>query len=323
MSNYKRVALLRGGPGDEYSVSMKTGAAVLQSLRKQGYFTKDIIITKNGDWLEEGKIRSVDQVLESIDVVFIGMHGAYAEDGEVQKTLQRKHLPFTGSRSLPSAIAFNKSLAKDTLKAHGVLTPSHRLIKSDQVDDLSAIIKEIEASFGPEYILKPLANGSSIGIRLVHEGQSLEEIARETLSLFETVLVEEFIRGKEGTGAVLENFRNERLYTFPSLEILPPKNSPFFTNEAKYSGQTEFVCPARFSYQERQKIADVSALVHDVLGLDQYSRSDFMVKDGEVYFLEVNTLPGLTPESLYPKAVNAVGMTFDQLTEHLIETAGV
>src|SRR6056297_2041713 len=124
----KRVAVLRGGPSEEYAVSMLSGKAVLQALRDSDYVHKDIVITKKGEWLEEGFVRSPEQALEAVDVVFVALHGSYGEDGQVQRILQRKGIPFTGSRALSSAIAFNKELAKNTLRPHGLRMPKHRRI---------------------------------------------------------------------------------------------------------------------------------------------------------------------------------------------------
>lgn len=318
---YKRVALLRGGPSEEYQVSMQTGANVLRAIKKIGNPVADVVITKNGEWLENGVVKKPEQVLASTDIVFLGLHGAYGEDGEVQKIIQRHNLPFTGSRAFPSAIAFNKHLTKETMMAHGLTMPKHQIIASDEVDSLADIIKEIRANFGPEYIIKPLASGSSVGITLVKEGQSLEEKVRDSLKMQDRLMVEEYIRGREATCATLENFRNEDIYVFPAIEIIPPSNADFFTAEVKYNGQTREICPGNFSYSERAKLAEAAALVHGALGLSQYSRSDFIIKNGQVYFLEVNTLPGLTEESLYPKAASAVGLPFDQLVRFLIETA--
>ena len=320
-----RIAVLRGGPSDEYSVSMKTGIAVIDSLKKQGASVRDITVSREGEWLEEGKVKTTDSALTGIDVVFIAMHGAYSEDGEVQKILQRQHIPFTGSSSLSSALAFNKALTKETLSNHGIVMPMHATISRSQLeeDDIDAIVADISRNFGPEYIIKPTANGSSIGMTLVRDKNVLKESLAQTFNntKSESLIIEEFIRGREATSGILEGFRNETFYSFPAVEIIPPREHQFFTNEAKYSGETEIVCPARFSYRERQKIAEVSTMVHEVLNLSQYSRSDFIVRDGEVYFLEVNTLPGLTNESIYPKAAESVGLAFDDLIEHLVLTA--
>jgi D-alanine-D-alanine ligase len=266
-------------------------------------------------------VRSPEKILRAVDVVFIALHGTYGEDGEVQKILQRLSIPFTGSRSFPSAIAFNKTLTKKSLAKYDILTPAYREVSRDEKDQVVTIADSIKDTFGSEYIIKPVASGSSFGIELVRQGQSLETALEQALSRYERVIVEEFIRGKEATCATLENFRNERMYVFPAVEIVPPRDTQFFSTDSKYSGETIEICPARFSYSERSKIAEVSALVHEVLDLSQYSRSDFIVSDNGIYFLEVNTLPGLTAESLYPKAAAAVGLNIKQLVEHLVETA--
>lgn len=321
--SHKRVAVLRGGPSSEYAVSMLTGLEVLTSLRHLGYVCKDITITKKGEWLESGFVRSVDQVLEGIDVVFIALHGEYGEDGSVQRILQRKHIPFTGSRAFASAIAFNKELTKNSLKEHGVLMPRHRRISAEDVrwmtNDISLMFEEI----GAELFVKPVSSGSSIGARYIHSEEMLEAALDELLQVHDSVLVEEFIRGREATVGVLQNFRDEHIYVLPPIEIVPPGGSPLFSHEDKYNGLTEEICPGRFSYSEKVKLAEAASLVHKVLDCDHYSRCDFIVKDGDVYFLEINTLPGLTKESLFPKAASAVGLDFHELIRHLVETSRV
>jgi D-alanine-D-alanine ligase len=317
----KRITVLRGGPSEEYEVSMRSGAEILQSLTRQSHSVRDIVITKSGEWLDAGVVRSPEQVINSADVVFLGLHGRYGEDGEIQKLIQRHKIPFTGSNSLPSAVAFNKHLTKEVLRPQELRMPEHVLVSRNSAEDIVSTVAAIHVSFGPEYIIKPVASGSSLGIVLVREGQSLLANLEQALTKSEQVLVEHYIRGKEATCATLENFRNEAVYVFPAIEIIPPPSADFFSSDVKYTGETREICPGNFSYKERSKLAEQAALVHTALGLTQYSRSDFMVKDGEVYFLEVNTLPGLTKESLYPKAAAAVGMSFDQLTEFLVATA--
>lgn len=300
---------------------MKTGMAVLSALAESGYRTKDIIITKQGEWLDRGLVRAPEATLEAVDVVFIALHGTYGEDGEVQKVIQRLGIPFTGSRSFASALAFNKSMTKQALKKHEVLLPQDVVVTIDDIDELVSIAANIEDSFGPEYMIKPIASGSSYGLEHVRAGQSLEESLRQSLSSYDRVLVEEFIRGKEASSAVLEQFRDDSVYVFPAIEIIPSRDHQYFSTQAKYDGTTHEVCPGRFSYAERSTIHDVSALVHDVLNLSQYSRSDFILGEKGVYFLEVNTLPGLTPESLYPKAASSVGLPLKHLVDHLVNTA--
>lgn len=319
----KRIAVLRGGPSAEYDVSMVTGAGVLAALRELGYVTKDITVSKSGEWIIEGMVKPPEIALLAVDVVFIAMHGAYGEDGTVQKICERHHIPFTGSNSFPSTLAFNKDTTKRSLRNSGVRLPKHVKIRRDESANYREIAAAIAAEFGPEYVLKPTNSGSSHGVMMVGDDASLEAALTDMADVYEEFMVEERIRGTEATVALLENFRDQTHYLLPAIEIIPPASSDFFAADVKYNGTTVELCPGRFSAAEKDLLAEAARIVHQELGLSQYSRSDFMVRDGEVYFLEVNTLPGLTPESLFPKAAAAIGCSFPQLIEHLIVTARV
>lgn len=317
----KRVAVLRGGPSSEYEVSLKSGAAVLTALRKLNYPHKDITITKKGDWLESGIARSPEKALEAVDVVFIALHGEYGEDGQVQRILQRLKIPFTGSNAFSSAVAFNKELTKHTLKDHGIKMAKHRKVDRSSLRNLQTEIDYISEAMQSELFIKPLASGSSIGARYIGTHAHLRDALTDLLEQYDAVMVEEFIRGKEATVGVLEGFRDHDVYVLPPIEIVPPNGLPFFSHDVKYDGTTEEIVPGRFSYAEKAALADAAARIHKALHCDHYSRSDFIIKNGEVYFLEINTLPGLTDESLLPKAAAAVGLSFEDLIQHLVETS--
>lgn len=318
-----RVAVIRGGPSSEYDVSMTTGAGVLAALRTLGYHTTDITVTKAGQWLIDGMVKSPDVALLTTDVVFIAMHGAYGEDGTVQRICERHAIPFTGSNSFPSSIAFNKDATKRALREHQIQTPQHVRVTRETAGDSRALAAVIGDSFGPEYVLKPTQSGSSHGVVMVPSVAELHTMIDTMFETNEEFMIEERIRGVEATVAVLENFRTEALYALPPIEIIPPVNQDFFAAEVKYTGETTELCPGRFSFTEKKLLTDAASLVHTALGLTQYSRSDFMVRNGEVYFLEVNTLPGLTPTSLFPKAAEAVGLSFPGLVDHLVKTARI
>ncbi len=318
---HKRVAVLRGGPSNEYDVSMKTGANVLKALGELGYEVKDIVITRTGDWLHDGLVRSPEQALTSIDTVFIALHGAFGEDGGVQRILQTHKIPFTGSNALSSAIAFNKILTNDTVRKHGIRSPKNQKITRDDISRLSAIVDELNDSLGEELFVKPIAGGSSLGAVHVPSKQGLLSTLEDLLRDFDEVMVEEYIRGKEATVGVLEDFRGESHYALPVVEIVPPADDPIFSYENKYNGRTEEICPGRFSYHEKALLEDAARKVHQALNCDHYTRSDFIVKNGDIYFLEINTLPGLTDESLLPKAANAIGLSYKDLVDHIVSTA--
>jgi D-alanine-D-alanine ligase len=319
----KHVTVLRGGPSSEYDVSLRSGAAVLSALRENGYKTKDLVITKNGEWLDGGFVRDPEHSLDATDVVFIALHGAFGEDGQIQRMLQRKHIPFTGSRAFPSALAFNKELTKQSLEGHDILMAKHMRITKEHLDTLEETIQNILNDVGTEVFVKPITGGSSIGARYVGHEAALAQTLTELLAEYDMVMVEEYIRGREATVGVLHDFRDQDVYVLPVIEIIPPGGGPLWSYEDKYNGKTEEICPGRFSYHEKAKLSDAAAKIHAVLGCDHYSRCDFIVKDGEPYFLEINTLPGLTSESLFPKAAAAVGLEFKQLVRHLVETSKV
>lgn len=319
----KRVAVLRGGPSEEYDVSMNTGKNVLATLNQLDYTTKDIIITKKGEWLDSGIVRAPETALDAVDVVFIALHGRYGEDGQVQKILQRKHIPFTGSRSFPSAVAFNKELTKRTLQEHNLRMPKHKHLKGNSLWAVQNQIDDVFKELGTDLFVKPVASGSSFGTKFVGNQMDLEAAIEELLAQHEEVLIEEFIHGREATVGVLQDFRGQTHYTLPAIEIIPPNKAVSFTYEDKYSGLTEEICPGRFSYDEKEQLLKMATLAHQALGCTHYSRSDFIVKNGEAYFLELNTLPGLTEQSLLPKAASAIGLDFKNLIQHLVETAEV
>lgn len=313
-----RIAVLRGGPSDEYEVSMQTGAAVLAALAGSEYDPLDIVITRGGEWLLHGFPRQPRDILAVSDAVFIGLHGAYGEDGTLQRFLDLHGIPYTGSRAFASSLAMNKILAKEHLYDSPVKMPAHMRVTSGRNTDIVRLAHTLEDLLGPECVVKPVAGGSSIGTRIVRGAGELTKALQEALREREEVLVEERIRGKEATCGVLERFRGEDLYVLPTIEIVPPADESFFTHTAKYSGKTDEICPGRFTHQEKEEIMRLAALVHRTLGLTQYSRSDFIVADDGIYFLEVNTLPGLTPESLMPKALGAVGSSHQELVHHLL-----
>lgn len=319
----KRVAVLRGGPSTEYDVSLKTGSEVLRALRELDYPHKDVVITKSGDWLESGIVRSPEKALEAVDVVFVALHGQYGEDGQVQRILQRLNIPFTGSNAFSSAIAFNKELTKRSLAEHNILMPKHHRISREQRNYLAPEIDLIIERIGEESFVKPVGGGSSIGAKYIPHKEALRAALEELLLTHEAVMVEEFIRGREATVGVLQHFRDQEHYVLPPIEIVPPGGTPFFSYDVKYNGTTQEICPGRFSYGEKSKLSEAALIAHTALHCSHYSRSDFIVRDGDVYFLEINTLPGLTGESLFPKAAAAVGLEFNELVKHLVETSRV
>lgn len=315
-----RVAVLRGGPSDEYDISMMTGAEVIASLKRQGIDVVDVVISRKGIWMVHGFERSPKDALVFVDIVFNALHGAYGEDGTLQRELDRFGIPYTGSRAYPSALAINKILTKDVLRSVGIKTPPHLRV-SRLGTDVRRVATTIESLFGPVYMVKPVKGGSSIGVRKAHGTHELVHALTEALKDREEVLVEKYIPGREVTVGVVEGLRGQALYSLPTVEIIPPASRDFFDYEVKYNGETDEICPGRFSRSEKEDLADAALKAHAALGLAHYSRSDFIVSDKGIYFLETNTLPALAKGTLVPRALDAVGHNYDDFVRHLIGMA--
>ncbi len=311
---------MRGGPSEEHEVSMQTGKGVLEALAKRNLDVIDVVINKQGEWIVHGFQRAPEALLFAVDVVFIALHGAYGEDGTVQRFLDRLGIPYTGSRAYPSSVALNKLLTKEQLRNAGIKMAPHLKVRREGTN-IARVALSIASLFGPEYVIKPINSGSSLGARMASGVGELTRALKEALDEREEVMVEQRIRGREATVGVVERFRNQDLYRLPAIEIIPPLKTDYFSADVKYTGETEELCPGRFSRDEKLALEDAAHKVHKILGLSQYSRSDFIVSPKGVYFLEVNTLPGLTSASLVPKALAAVGCSYEDFVFHLVMDA--
>lgn len=313
-----RIGVLRGGPSKEYDVSLKSGANVLKHL-SETHRPVDIFISKDGKWHVNGVEKSPERILKNVDVVFNALHGAYGEDGQVQEVLNHHGVPYTGSGRYESAVAMNKWVTKEIAQEVGIKTPLAMLVR--QTDYLSDKAKDIFSSMPHPLIVKPRDGGSSIGLKKVDSYLELLTALEEVLAEHKSAIVEEYIVGKEATCGVLDNFRGKDVYTLPPLEIVPPTGK-LFDYDSKYDGSSKEICPGNFTAEEKKTIEKFSALIHKRLGLSHYSRSDFVVSPKRgVYFLEVNTLPGLTSESLLPKSLQAVGVSVKDFLHHTLHLA--
>jgi D-alanine-D-alanine ligase len=314
------VGVLRGGPSSEYDVSLKTGASVLKNLHPEKFDVKDIFIDRAGVWHLHGAPDSPAHVVKGMDVIFNAMHGEYGEDGSVQRVLDALGVPYTGSDARASALAFDKHHAKREVKKLALKTP-RALVLDERPSDFEEAAFEIFRSFPHPAFVKPALGGSSVGATLAENYHALAWGLERAFAIAPKVLVEEYIKGREATVGVVDNFRNEKTYALMPVEIIPPREHAFFNYEAKYGGGSVERVPGNFSASEKEELARMAKAVHEGLGLAHYSRSDFIVSPRGIYFLEVNTLPGLTEQSLLPKAIMAGGTKFGDFLEHLIALA--
>ena len=314
-----KVAVLRGGPGVESEVSMKSGKSVLENLSDK-YIPMDVFVAKDKNWYVDGVAIAPEKVFRHTDVVFNALHGEYGEDGKVQQLMDHFGVKYTGSKALASAIGMNKVLAKEIFKKAGLKTPVFKVIKmGDKLEDLD---HKIFRTFPMPAVVKPADRGSSIGVSIVRVLKDILPAIKKAREFSDTVIVEEFIKGKEASCGVVGNFRKEKVYPLLPVEILNINGHDFFDYDAKYSGESIEICPGNFSKKEKETIQEMSLEVYKLLGLRHYSRTDFIINPKRgVYILEVNTLPGLTKESLLPKSLKAVGSSLTHFLDHVIALA--
>lgn len=298
-----KIAVLMGGLSAEREVSLKSGTAVHQALVAQGF---------NAVAVDVG--RDLPRVLlaEGIEAAFIALHGRYGEDGCVQGLLELLGIPYTGSGVLASALAMHKLYSKQAFAAAGILTaPFHRFRRNEPV-----VLADL--AFGLPLVVKPVQEGSSVGISIVKEERELAAALELAFRYDAEILLEQFIKGQEVQVGILDD------RPIGAIEIVP-KNE-FYDYEAKYTdGMAEHIFPARLAPALYEKAQQVGLQAHQALGCSGYSRVDLLVTPaGECYVLEVNTLPGMTELSLLPEiAAKGAGLTFEALVKRIIESASL
>ncbi|HGE72033.1 TPA: D-alanine--D-alanine ligase [Candidatus Poribacteria bacterium] len=340
------VAVLMGGRTAEHEVSLNTGKVIVNALNKNKYNVKPVVITKTGKWiipkgyltqsnfdqLDFGKSdivptttgNALDKAIEEkIDVVFIAMHGPMGEDGTIQGLLEIADIPYTGSSVLSSSLAMNKVMSRRMFEYVGLKVPKGvDFTIWDWKKRQYQITSELKSLVGFPCVLKPVELGSSVGISIA---KSEEDFLKGLESVFEhsnDVLIEEFIDGKEVTCAVLGAVNGEEPIPLVPTQIIP-KTSEFFDYSAKYtSGATDEITPPRdFKGDMIKRIQEVAVIAHKSLNCGGMSRTDMMIKDDEIYVLELNTIPGMTELSLYPQAARAANIEFSDLLDRIIEIA--
>lgn len=311
------VAILRGGPSNEYDVSLKTGAAIIKAL-SDNYSTHDIFISRDGTWHRDGAERTPDRALSGIQAVVNGLHGHYGQDGKVQQILSHLGIPYTGSDSISSALSYNKQRAKEILDQQGIKTPYFTLIK--ETDDMGVVSKHVFNHFFLPFVVKPVSSGSSLGVTVVKNFQDLEKALKIAFQYSDAALIEEYIRGKEASVGVIKKFRGEDLYSLFPSEIKHGEKKDFHDFNAKYSADASHTTPGNFSQPEKEELSRLAKLAHQTLGLGHYSKSDFIVTPRRgIFLLESNSLPALTPEASFQHALASVGSGLGEFLDHIIK----
>jgi D-alanine-D-alanine ligase len=294
----KKIGVLLGGDSSEREVSLKSGTAVYNALKSKKYNV--VAIDAAGDLCRLIK-------KEGIDIAFIVLHGGHGENGAVQGLLEVMGVPYTGSGVLASALAMDKEASKKIFLYHGIPVPDFGIISGAK-----AAAKSVRIPFSLPWVVKPAAEGSSVGVEIVRDEKSFSKALRKALSYGERVIVEQYVRGKEVQIGILNNKVLGGVEVKPSLE--------FYNYEAKYTaGLTEYILPPRLAQKTYKKAKEAAVSAHRALGCSGATRVDLIIDDkGEPFVLEVNTIPGMTETSLLPKIAKAAGYDFIGLLEEIL-----
>lgn len=295
-----KIGIIMGGISSEREVSIQTGKEILSHLDHHQYDVTSIVISQREELIEK---------VQGIDLALLALHGVYGEDGTVQGTLETLGIPYTGSGVLASSMCMNKEVTKRLLRYEGISTPDW--LCWNKLDEYSA---EAVEQLGYPVIVKPNSGGSSIGIQKVTSPNSLRSAVEEAFRWDDSVLIERYMPGEEITCSIL----NGELLPIISIRSV---HSDWFDYTAKYSdGEADervIVLPPEIEVRVRS----TALTCYRIMKCDVYARVDMMLVNGIPYVLEVNTLPGMTTNSLFPKSALAAGISFSQLLDRIIQSS--
>ena len=294
MNKPKKIAVLMGGPGEEKDVSLKSGQAIIKALNHNGYDVTSIIL--------DTKLEKLVKDLLSVDLVFLGLHGNIGENGTIQGFLDALGIIYTGSGPLSSAICMDKNISKIIAKNNGIMTPKWKLCNTAIHD----------AKMNYPVIVKPNGQGSTVGLQIAHNESELKPALEYAFNYDNSVLVEEYIQGRELTVMLIDGKAQ------PVCEIIP--SHEFYDYECKYTaGMSKYICPAEIDDNISNYVKKISENLFDLLKCENYSRADFRMDDqNKFWFLEMNTLPGMTDTSLAPMSALAAGISFNELIDKIV-----
>jgi len=311
-----KIVVLTGGNSHERKVSLVSGTQIAKQLELNGHHVLEI---------DSAEYKYGHELIAAIhhqqpDLVFIGMHGGEGENGVLQAMLEGSRIPYTGSGFKASAVAMDKLLSKYIAQQEGVPFPAYKTLtggeyRAGSYQSLDTIASDLlPLSDSDKFVVKPVDTGSSVGVHILSDGSKWKSSLADAFQYSERVLLEEYIKGRELTVTILSDF------PLPVVEIMPLEGFYDYTN--KYSeGHTKYQAPAELNSEEADLIQDYAVRIWKAMECSGYGRIDFRYDGKTFYFLEVNTLPGMTPLSLTPMAAKAMGINFGELLERIIETA--
>lgn len=304
-----KIGVLMGGQSSERDVSLKTGEAVYRSLVRSGYdaVAIDVSTTLSSALQEQG-----------VEIAFLALHGPGGEDGAIQGFLETMGIPYTGSGVRASAIGMHKVVTKTELAAHGIPVPRGTVVLRGTAPTLNRILTSCKLKL--PIVVKPPSQGSTIGVTIVRKTSQWKEALRVAHRYEPEAMVEAYIPGHEVTVSLLSD-ANGAVIGLPAVEIVAPDG--FYDFSAKYQkGRTQYLCPAPLSAAVTKQITQLAIRTYQALGCNGAARVDFRITPkGKPYVLEINTVPGMTETSLLPMAAGKAGLSYDALTERILQSA--
>ncbi len=319
----KNIAIIMGGYSSEYKISIKSGEVVYKTLSKEKDINLYKVIIKKDEWYHEDKdfkkyeikkdtfqIIKNDQLI-SIDLVFNTIHGIPGENGEIQSYLEKIGINQTSSESYESKITFDKNICKEEIKKIGYLTPKSLIINKNDDYDVEEILSKLKLPI----FIKPNAGGSSFGISRVDDKKNIINSINFCFKEDDNALIEEEISGREISVGVIK-YKN-KIISLPTTEII--SHNSFFDYDAKYNGESDEITPADITKEEEEEVRKISLDIYKKLNIKGFSRCDFILRNNLFYFLEVNTNPGLTEESILPQQAIAANISLKDLFRSVID----
>ncbi len=319
----KNIAIVAGGNSSEWVISVKSAALVSKEIDNSEY-KGYVVQIKDQLWqvLIDGEVKApidkndfsfkLNNKIIKFDFALILIHGTPGEDGKLQSYFELLEIPYSTCGVLASALTFNKYACKLFLKEYGITTAKALLLKRDQEWQIEKIVEEL----GMPCFVKPNESGSSFGVTKVTDNNHLENAIKHALSESNEVIVEQFINGTEVTCGVLKT--SSKALIFPITEVVSKKE--FFDYEAKYTpGLSDEITPARINNELAEIVRKTSSIIYDALNCRGIVRIDYIISDNELYFLEVNTVPGMSENSIVPKQIWEAGLTVAEVYKMIIE----
>lgn len=325
MAKKLKVGVLYGGPSAEREVSLITGKAVYDNLDRKKYAVALIEMTKKSQFVLQGKAKRVldlqNKDRKKFDLIFIALHGTFGEDGCVQGMLEALGVPYTGSRTLSSALAMNKVFTGQIYQANNLPHPEFIHVKTGGWKNYRPVVlRDVSEKISYPAVVKPVDQGSAVGVSIVKDESELINALNQTFKTFPWIMVQKFIKGQEGTCGVLEEDGN--IFPLPPTHI-KANLGIFYDYQSKYKpGGSTHICPADFPLAINKEMQALALKAHKVLGCSGMSRTDiFYGDDGKLWLIETNTIPGMTPTSLLPEAAGKSGISFSKMLDLIIKAS--